>query len=71
MHRKAHRETKLAEEARSDIDRLFGPSSARRGISNRQTPGLLEMNLSCRKQRTGVTSNRQCFAFSQGILCAS
>src|SRR5215469_11679778 len=30
--------------------------------SNRQTPELLETNVSCRKQREGVLSNRQCFA---------
>src|SRR5215469_4046235 len=35
----------------------------RSSISNRQTPGLLEINVSCRKQTVGVVSNRQCFAF--------
>src|SRR5215469_7977742 len=30
--------------------------------SNRQSPGLLEMSVSCRKQREGLISNRQCFA---------
>jgi len=63
MHRKAHRETKPAEETRSDIGRLFRPSSAHCGrSSNRQTYGLLEMNVSCTKQREGGVSNRQCFA---------
>src|SRR5215469_3823230 len=31
--------------------------------SNRQTPGLLEINVNCRKQTVGDVSNRQCFTF--------
>jgi len=42
------------------------PSSFMRfSVSNRQTPGLLEMSLTCRKQRKGVVSNRQSNAFSR------
>jgi len=64
MHREGHREAKFVEETRSNIGHPFGPSSASHdGISDRQTPGLLEMSVSCCKQRKGVISNRQSFAF--------
>jgi len=60
MHREAHRETKFAEDTRSDIGRRFAPPLARHGrISNRQTPKLLEIGVTHTKQMTEVISNRQ------------
>jgi hypothetical protein len=51
----------LATRHSSALSEVEGPLAA--AFSNRQTPELLEMNLSCRKQTEGVVSNRQCFAF--------